>query len=247
MIRIGIDVGGTNTDAVIMDGERVVASFKAPTSPDVMTGVSELLNGALTQSGVPAQAIDVVIFLGTTHFTNAVVQRRGLAPTAAVRLGLPATEALPPMVDWPPELREAIGNRYYFAHGGHEFDGRVITPLDPDELRRIARDIAKRRIRTVAITSVFSPVNTEVERQAGRDIAAAAPGAHVTLSSDIGRIGLLERENAAIMNACLRDLSKKVRKVPRRARPFRHQGALLPHAKRRHPHGCEVSPNASRS
>jgi hypothetical protein len=86
--------------------------------------------------------------LGTTHFTNAVMQRRGLAPTAAVRLGLPATEALPPMVDWPPELREAIGNRYYFAHGGHEFDGRVITPLDPDELRRIARDIAKRRIRT---------------------------------------------------------------------------------------------------
>jgi N-methylhydantoinase A/oxoprolinase/acetone carboxylase beta subunit len=58
VIRIGIDVGGTNTDAVIMDGERVVASFKAPTSPDVMTGVSESLNGALTQSGVPAQAID---------------------------------------------------------------------------------------------------------------------------------------------------------------------------------------------
>ena len=154
-----------------------------------MTGVSESLNGALTRSGVPAHAIDVVM-LGTTHFTNAVVQRRGLAPTAAVRLGLPATEALPPMVDWPPELREAIGNRYYFAHGGHEFDGRVITPLDPDELRRIARDIAKRRNRTVAITSVFSPVNTEVERQAGEIIAAAVPGAHVTLSSDIGRIGL---------------------------------------------------------
>jgi N-methylhydantoinase A/oxoprolinase/acetone carboxylase beta subunit len=209
VIRIGIDVGGTNTDAVIMDGERVVASFKAPTSPDVMTGVSESLNGALTQSGVPAQAIDVVM-LGTTHFTNAVVQRRGLAPTASVRLGLPATEALPPMVDWPPELREAIGNRYYFAHGGHEFDGRVITPLDPDELRRIARDIAKRRIRTVAITSVFSPVNTEVERRAGEIIAAAVPGAHITLSSDIRRIGLLERENAAIMNACLRDLSKTV-------------------------------------
>ena len=51
----------------------------------------------------------------------------------------------------------------------------MITPLDPDELRRIARDIAKRRIRTVAITSVFSPVNTEVERQAGEIIAAAVP------------------------------------------------------------------------
>jgi N-methylhydantoinase A/oxoprolinase/acetone carboxylase beta subunit len=209
VIRIGIDVGGTNTDAVVMDGQRVVASFKTTTSPDVTTGVREGLKGALKQSGVAAESVEVVA-LGTTHFTNAVVQRRGLAPTAAVRLGLPATQALPPMVDWPPDLREAIGNHAYFAHGGHEFDGRAITPLDPLELRRIAKDIVKKKIRTIAITSVFSPVNPEVERQAGEILAAAAPGAHITLSSDIGRIGLLERENAAVMNACLRDLSRVV-------------------------------------
>jgi N-methylhydantoinase A/oxoprolinase/acetone carboxylase beta subunit len=209
VIRIGIDVGGTNTDAVVMDGKRVVASVKATTSPDVTTGVREALTGALKQSGVAARSVDVVA-LGTTHFTNAVVQRRDLAPTAAVRLGLPATQALPPMVDWPPDLRDAIGGHAYFAHGGHEFDGRPITPLDPNELRKIARDIVKKKIRTIAISSVFSPVNTEVERQAGEIFAAEAPGAHITLSSDIGRIGLLERENAAIMNACLRDLSRVV-------------------------------------
>ena len=202
MIRIGIDVGGTNTDAVVMEGQRVIASFKATTSPDVTTGVREALEGALKQSGVAAESVEVVA-LGTTHFTNAVVQRRGLAPTAAGWLGLPATQALPPMVDWPPDLREAIGNHAYFAHGGHEFDGRAITPLDPAELRRIAKDIVKKKIRTIAISSVFSPVNPEVERQAGEILAAATPGAHITLSSDIGRIGLLERENAAIMNACL--------------------------------------------
>jgi N-methylhydantoinase A/oxoprolinase/acetone carboxylase beta subunit len=209
VIRIGIDVGGTNTDAVVMEGDRVVASFKATTSPDVSAGVSAALAGALRDSGIAAAAVDVVA-LGTTHFTNAVVQRRDLAPTAAIRLGLPATQALPPMVDWPPDLREAIGNHFYFAHGGHEFDGRAISPLDPAELKKIAKDIAKKKIRTVAISSVFSPVNSEVERQAGEIIAAALPDAHVTLSSDIGRIGLLERENAAIMNACLRDLSRVV-------------------------------------
>ncbi len=209
MIRIGIDVGGTNTDAVIMDGQRVVGSVKAPTSPDVSTGVSQAMAGALKESGIPAGKVDVVM-LGTTHFTNAVVQRRDLAPTAAVRLGLPATAALPPMVDWPTDLRDAIGNHAYMAHGGHEFDGRAITPLDPGELKKIAADIKKKRIRTVAVSSVFSPVNTEVEKQAGEILAAALPGAHVTLSSDIGRIGLLERENAAIMNACLRDLAHKV-------------------------------------
>jgi N-methylhydantoinase A/oxoprolinase/acetone carboxylase beta subunit len=209
VIRIGIDVGGTNTDAVVMDGDQVVGSVKAPTSPDVMTGVGEALAGTLKQSGVGAADVDVVM-LGTTHFTNAVVQRRDLAPTAAVRLGLPATAALPPMVDWPSDLRDAIGNNSYLAHGGHEFDGRAITPLDPAELRKIAADIKRKRIRTIAVSSVFSPVNNEVERRAGEILAAGVPGAHITLSSDIGRIGLLERENAAIMNACLRDLSRTV-------------------------------------
>lgn len=216
MIRIGIDVGGTNTDAVVMDGGRVVSSVKAPTSPDVMTGVSAALAGTLKQSGVKAADVDVVM-LGTTHFTNAVVQRRDLAQTAAVRLGLPATEALPPMVDWPSDLRDAIGNHTFLAHGGHEFDGRPITPLDPDELSRIGADIARRGVRTIAISSVFSPVNTDVERKAGEILAAAVPGAHITLSSDIGRIGLLERENAAIMNACLRDLSRLVMNAFREA------------------------------
>jgi len=114
------------------------------------------------------------------------------------------------MVDWPEDLRSAIGNHAYLAHGGHEFDGRMISPLDEAELIGIADDIKAKGIRSVAITSVFSPVNTEFEAQAGAIFEKALPGAHVTLSSDIGRIGLLERENAAVMNACLRDLSKLV-------------------------------------
>jgi N-methylhydantoinase A/oxoprolinase/acetone carboxylase beta subunit len=216
MIRIGIDVGGTNTDAVLMDDADVVATVKAATSPEVMRGVAAALADVLATSGVPADRVDVVT-LGTTHFTNAVVQRRDLAPTAAVRLGLPATEALPPMVDWPDDLRAAIGGHVYLAHGGHEFDGRIITPLETEELRRIGAEIAAKGIRTIAVSSVFSPVNTEMERQAGEILAAMVAGAHITLSSDIGRIGLLERENAAIMNACLRDLSQTVMRAFRTA------------------------------
>src|SRR5271155_2384346 len=209
MMRIGIDVGGTNTDAVVMDGTRVLAGVKETTTPDVMSGVVAALKSVLAASGLKPDAIDVVM-IGTTHFTNAVVQRRDLAQTAAVRLGLPATASLPPMVDWPEDLRSAIGNHAYLAHGGHEFGGRVISPLDEAELLGIAENIRAKGIRSIAITSVFSPVNPELETKAGAIFEKALPGVHVTLSSDIGRIGLLERENAAVMNACLRDLAKLV-------------------------------------
>jgi len=216
MIRIGIDVGGTNTDAVVMDGTDVLAAVKSATTPDVLRGVVDALERVLEASRTRADAVDAVM-IGTTHFTNAVVQRRDLAPTAAVRLGLPATAALPPMVDWPDDLRSAIGNHGYLAHGGNEFDGRPISPLDERELLGIARDIAAKGIDTVAITSVFSPVSDEVEQRAGAIFRGALPGAHITLSNQIGRIGLLERENAAIMNACLRDLSAQVVEAFRRA------------------------------
>lgn len=216
MIRIGIDVGGTNTDAVVMDGTTVIAGVKAATTGDVMTGVVNALKAVLEASKMEASAIDVVM-IGTTHFTNAVVQRRDLAKTAAVRLGLPATASLPPMVDWPEDLKIAIGGIGYLAHGGNEFDGRVISPIDEAELLDIAEDIKSKGINTIAITSVFSPVTNDFEKQAGEIFAKALPGVHITLSSDIGRIGLLERENAAIMNACLRDLSKHVIEAFRKA------------------------------
>lgn len=216
MIRIGIDVGGTNTDAVVMDGTTVIAGVKAATTADVMTGVVNALKAVLEASKMDAGAVDVVM-IGTTHFTNAVVQRRDLAKTAAVRLGLPATASLPPMVDWPEDLKQTIGNHGYLAHGGNEFDGRVISPLDEQELLGIAADIKAKGINTIAITSVFSPVSGDFEKQAGEIFAKALPGVHITLSSDIGRIGLLERENAAIMNACLRDLSAHVIQAFRKA------------------------------
>ncbi len=209
MIRIGIDVGGTNTDAVVMDGTNVLAGVKAATTADVTSGVIAALKAVLAEAKLEPSAIDVVM-IGTTHFTNAVVQRRDLALTAAVRLGLPATASLPPMVDWPDDLRAAIGNHSYLAHGGHEFDGREISPLDEQELLRIAADIKAKGIRGVAISSVFSPVNTDCETRAKAILEKALPGVSFTLSSDIGRIGLLERENAAIMNACLCDLAKLV-------------------------------------
>src|SRR5215211_7282051 len=205
-LRIGIDVGGTNTDAVLMDGLTVVSKIKTPTTEDVTSGITTALRHVLDTSGTPTSAIAGVM-IGTTHFTNAVVERRRLQPTAAIRLGLPATAALPPMIDWPPDLRDTLGHHYFLCHGGHEFDGREISKFDPDEIKAASADIRAKGISAIAVSSVFSPVNPSMEEEAAAILEAEIPGASVTRSSEIGRIGLLERENAAILNACLRPLA----------------------------------------
>lgn len=207
-MRIGIDVGGTNTDAVLMDGTAVISSTKTPTTANVSEGIATSLRGVITDSGIDTARIDGVM-IGTTHFTNAVVERKRLTPTACIRLGLPATVCLPPMVDWPHDLRELVGANAHLAHGGHEFDGREISAFDPAEIHGIAEKIKAAGVKAIAISSVFSPVNSTFEEQAAEIVKAVIPDASITLSSEIGRIGLLERENAAIMNSCLRQLAAR--------------------------------------
>ncbi|MEM7132337.1 MAG: hydantoinase/oxoprolinase family protein [Chloroflexota bacterium] len=208
-MRIGIDVGGTNTDAVLMNGTHVLASHKTPTTSDVTSGITDALKTVMSQAAVPASDIQTVM-IGTTHFTNAIVERRRLTEVAAIRLGLPATKALPPMIDWPDDLRMAIGAHRYLAHGGYEFNGQKISDIDQEELRNIGAEIHGKGIRSIAISSVYSPVNTDIEEEAAKILQETIPGVSVTLSHEIGRIGLLERENAAILNACLRELADQI-------------------------------------
>ena len=77
MKRIGIDVGGTNTDAVLIDGETVLSSIKFPTTADVMKGVVDAIRHVTASQPASASQVDAVM-IGTTHFTNAVVERARL-------------------------------------------------------------------------------------------------------------------------------------------------------------------------
>ena len=208
-MRIGIDVGGTNTDAVLMDSRTILGAVKTPTTPNVTDGIVTALQMLIEQTELNPANI-MAVMLGTTHFTNAVVERLHLCPTAVIRIALPATEALPPMTDWPKDLQDAIGNHYFLVKGGYEFDGREIASFDSMEVRQVAKQILDRGITSVAISCVFSPINDEQEKQAAEIVRQVIPNAHVTLSSAIGRLGLLERENAAIINACLSEVAKRI-------------------------------------
>jgi N-methylhydantoinase A/oxoprolinase/acetone carboxylase beta subunit len=202
---IGVDVGGTNTDAVLMDGVNLLAKAKLPTTPDVTSGILASLKEVLAQR--PANGSIDGVMVGTTHFTNALLERKQLTPTGVVRMSLPATTLLPPLVDWPNPLREAIGGSTYMLHGGHEFDGREISPFSASEVADAAKDMQRKGIQAVAISGIFSPVNPAHEIEAAAIIKREAPGLKITLSHENGRIGLLERENAAALNACLSEVA----------------------------------------
>ena len=208
-MRIGIDVGGTNTDAALMDGLKVLASHKTPTTADVSTGITRALEAVLRDSAATAAAIEAVM-IGTTHFTNAFVERKRLLPVGAIRLALPAASGLPPLTDWPTDLADAVRGHIAMVEGGNEYDGAEISPLDEGAVRTAAEDMRTEGIRTVAVSSIFSPVNAGMEKRAGEIVREVLPEAAVSLSNEIGRIGLLERENAAIMNASLAELAERV-------------------------------------
>ena len=199
-MRIGVDVGGVNTDAACVSDGAVLATAKSPTTPDVTAGLISSIGAALGSAGAKPFDIDSVM-IGTTQFLNAAVQMRGLQRVGVLRLCGSATRSLPPMIDWPDNLQDAVKGHRALLSGGNEFDGSEITPLDEDELRSACRAVRSKGIGTVAVTGVFSPVDSTQELRAREIILEELPQADVTLSHEIGRLGLLERENAAILNA----------------------------------------------
>lgn len=207
--RLGIDVGGTNTDAVVIDGNlQLVASTKIPTSEDVMGGIKAAMHEVLSQISAEDAARIGYAMLGTTHCTNAIVERKRLTKVAAIRIGAPATTAISCMADWPQDLKDAMQVRSFLIHGGHEFNGQEIAKLNEQEIRDVAREIRETGLKSVAVTSVFSPVSDAHEARAAEilreELGEDFP---LSLSSEIGSLGFLERENASILNAALKDVA----------------------------------------
>jgi len=203
-LRVGFDVGGTFTDGVLMRGRDVVAKAKSLTTQDVTAGIINALDALLEQSKVEPGEIEMVS-LGTTHTTNAIIERRNLNRVGVFRLGAPATTAIPPLTGWPEDLKAAIGGSelVHVFRGGSEYDGRDIVPLDRKAIETTCREMVG-KVDSVAITGVFSPIITDHEEEAGRIVRnVLGEDVHVTLSHRIATISLLERENSTILNAAV--------------------------------------------
>ena len=219
MYRIGVDVGGTNTDSAILDitlstapSRGVLASSKTPTTKDVTSGIRTAVEAVLKKSAVASEKV-LSVSIGTTHFVNAVVEAdpKRLSRVAVVRLCGPFTRQVPPFADFPQALRKTIQGPTFYVDGGLEIDGREISSLNVDQIKEVVEEIKKHGITTIALVGVFSPLDHGgVHEDRCRDIMLEQdPSLSVVCSHNIGNIGLLERENATILNASILPLAQK--------------------------------------
>lgn len=203
MYKIGIDVGGTNTDAILLDhNSQLIYSVKSPTSLDIKTGIEKSLQQLLQGANIDKTKITHAM-LGTTQCTNAIVERKKLAKVGVIRLGYPATASVLPYTAWPTDMIEKLSGNYAIAHGGYEYDGQLLSALDQEEIQKLLEEWQD-EVESIAIVGVFSSIKNDQELQVRQWIQQAyGEDFPISCSSLIGSVGLIERENATILNAAL--------------------------------------------
>jgi hypothetical protein len=174
MRRIGIDVGGTNTDAR-GDRRRVgCAAVKAATTADVTGGILAALQALSRDPEVDHRAIDAVM-IGTTHFINAVVAAAATEPVAALRIGLPAARPCRPSATGPTIAADLVAAGRHLVEGGYEYDGRPFMPLDEAAIAAAARAHRRRGVGAVAVSSPPSRRSIPPPRAGGGDLRPHRP------------------------------------------------------------------------
>ena len=209
-IKIGVDVGGTNTDAVLLVGDQLVSKRKTTTTDDITSGIVSAINSLIDDSGIQKEKISS-INIGTTHLVNAFIQRKQLNPVMVLRLAGQATTALPPCSEWPDDIKkELVKEECYIADGGYEYDGKEIAPINPKQIQWAIQRALDQKIKNVAVSGVFANVNPSQEEEVRQRFFAQAPSINVTCSHMMGGLGLISRENASIVNAASMDLFQRI-------------------------------------
>ncbi len=207
-IVLGIDAGGTHTDAALLalpeqgaafPAARLLASAKVPTRhedlPGTVRAVLAALGRAAAAAGLDGPALLARVeraTLGTTLAVNALVQDRA----DTVGLALSAGPGLDP-------AHFALGRHVCIVPGGLDHRGVEVTPLSTEALAREAAAWPARGVAAVACVGKFSPRNPEQERRMG-EAAAAASGLPVTLGHSLsGRLNFPRRIATAYYNAAV--------------------------------------------
>ena len=214
--RLAVDIGGTFTDVALECGDKQFTTKTLTTKSQPETGVLAGIDTVLTQAKINPSQVETIIY-GTTLATNLLIERRG-APVALVttlgfrdvvemrnenrfeqydiNIELPA-----PLV--PRSQRLVVSERI-------GADGRILKPLNEDEVRALIPHLLEKEIQSVAVGFLHSYRNNAHEQRAREIICAEAPELDVTLSSEVSpEMREFERISTACANAYVQPLMSR--------------------------------------
>ena len=213
MYRIGVDVGGTFTDLVAVDGEGLVVIAKSASTPEdpsigVMDGMGLLAAELGTDARSLLAATDLIVH-GTTVATNALLERKG------AKVGMLTTEGHRDLIEMreglkddrynlrmPPPIPLAPRGRRLGVRERMRFDGKVATPLDRRSLEAAIARLKQMGVNSVAVCYLHSYANASHERATRRALERLLPDVYVSLSSEVlPQIKEYERFGTTVVNA----------------------------------------------
>lgn len=220
---LGIDIGGTFTDLVLMDEDGKVSTTKALTTPGTLEdGLFEAIGLAATAKGLTTEQLlsRIVTFgHGTTQATNALIERDGAVTGLITTKGFGDTLALQRLkgftaevpvdqLGWYSKRRhpQPLVPRHLVEEVSERVDqaGRVILALDEDEVRAAVKRLLAQGVQTFAVSLLWSFRHPAHEQRVRELIREQAPEAYVSLSCEVAPvIGEYERTASTAMNSYL--------------------------------------------
>lgn len=204
---LGVDIGSTNTDAVLVDeNNKIVASHKSLTTKPVFQGFKEAIERVL--QGIDGLSIRSV-HVGTTHAVNAILEMKELTKVGIVNLAGHDPKTLPTAFQWQDSLKKACYIGEVNIGGGNECDGTSITQFNEGEAISAIHSLISMGAEAIAVVGTFSPLFYEQEYAVGEILKMHFPQLPYTLSHQIGSLGIVERKNATVLNSALMNVLKK--------------------------------------
>ncbi len=215
-VRVGVDIGGTFTDLMLVGSQGEVVIGKVLTTPDPSRGVEQVLADTLEGAGRSASSVRHLVH-GTTLVTNAVIERKGaltaLLTTSGFRDSIEiGREHRYELYDLDLELPEPLVPRHlrYAVPERTLADGSTHIELDEEHVARLAGELAEAGVEAVAVCFLHSFTNPHSERRARSAVERAAPHLRVSLSSEVvPEIGEFERASTTIANVYVQPLVER--------------------------------------
>ena len=213
--RLGIDVGGTFTDAMIINEETgEIRIGKVPSTPkDPSIGFLDAVDTILKENNIEAQDVTYVVH-GTTVATNAIIEGK-MAAT-----GFITTEGFRDMLEIQRQIRPSLYDLQfekprplvprYLCFGIPErmdFQGKILTKLDTDSVRDVARQLKKEGVESIAVCYLHAYINNEHEARTEALLKEEFPEAIISLSSEVApEFREYLRASTTVINAAVRPI-----------------------------------------